>query len=350
MHSHTLVLLITGVPLSSVKLSTQSAAFGKHKTGFIFLFLFLTPDDISIEVWEVLNLVLKGFFTSFSNLTKDDAVLLPFTQQLVTYWMHRNLFQRILQSKTRLLFLFLGTLGSSHPHVPMRSRKGKKRSRLRQHQWREGRASGTTMQKHGVTIIRILAENQVILFWQTETKVVTLCAILFSQNLLDNGKHELEKGAEDLLVVIQFNANVERLHPGQILQQIKTSFTVSTNRSNVQDSYSSVRDKPLRNKYFQVSLKLLFCKHWNVPWTAWHGLYDSLHMQYTEGIYLCFLTQCIDNNTLVTLVGVPTGSPSRDVDVRVYVFDTNQSSLPTPFYSVLVSVSVLWPFQLYFIP
>ena len=36
----------------------------------------------------------------------------------------------------------------------------------------------------------------------------------------------------------------------------------------------------------------------------------------------------------------PAGSPSRGGDVVVYVFDMNQPSLPTPFYSVLVSVSV----------
>ena len=34
------------------------------------------------------------------------------------------------------------------------------------------------------------------------------------------------------------------------------------------------------------------------------------------------------------------GSPSRGGDVAVYVFDVNQWSLPTPFHSVLVSVSV----------
>ena len=33
------------------------------------------------------------------------------------------------------------------------------------------------------------------------------------------------------------------------------------------------------------------------------------------------------------------GSPSRGGDVAVYVFDLNQPSLPTLFYSVLVSVS-----------
>ena len=47
---------------------------------------------------------------------------------------------------------------------------------------------------------------------------------------------------------------------------------------------------------------------------------------------------------------VPTGSPSRGGDVPVYVFDINQPSLPTPFHSVLVSVSVFIAIQLYFIP
>ena len=37
---------------------------------------------------------------------------------------------------------------------------------------------------------------------------------------------------------------------------------------------------------------------------------------------------------------VPRCSPSRGGDFAVYVFDRNQRSLPTPFYSVLVSVSV----------
>ena len=37
---------------------------------------------------------------------------------------------------------------------------------------------------------------------------------------------------------------------------------------------------------------------------------------------------------------VPAGSPSRGGDVMVYVFDINQPSLPTPFYSVLVSIYV----------
>ena len=41
------------------------------------------------------------------------------------------------------------------------------------------------------------------------------------------------------------------------------------------------------------------------------------------------------------LLCVPAGSPSRGGDVVVYVKDVNQPSLPAPFYSVLVSISVL---------
>ena len=37
----------------------------------------------------------------------------------------------------------------------------------------------------------------------------------------------------------------------------------------------------------------------------------------------------------------PAGSPYGGGDVKVYVFDINQPSSPTPFYSVLVSISVL---------
>ena len=37
---------------------------------------------------------------------------------------------------------------------------------------------------------------------------------------------------------------------------------------------------------------------------------------------------------------VPVGSPSRGWDVAVYVFNINQPSLPTPFYSPLVCISV----------
>ena len=39
-------------------------------------------------------------------------------------------------------------------------------------------------------------------------------------------------------------------------------------------------------------------------------------------------------------IPTPAGSPPRSGDVVVYVKDVNQPSLPTPFYSVLVSVSV----------
>ena len=47
---------------------------------------------------------------------------------------------------------------------------------------------------------------------------------------------------------------------------------------------------------------------------------------------------------------VPMGSPSHGGDVAVYVFDINQPSLPTPFHSVLVSVSVFMTLSTVFIP
>ena len=39
------------------------------------------------------------------------------------------------------------------------------------------------------------------------------------------------------------------------------------------------------------------------------------------------------------------GSPSRGGDVAVYVFDINQTSLPTPLYSVLVSLALSTEFH-----
>ena len=44
--------------------------------------------------------------------------------------------------------------------------------------------------------------------------------------------------------------------------------------------------------------------------------------------------------SIILVLGLPAGSPSRSGDVVVYVEDVNQPSLPTPFYSVLVSISV----------
>ena len=56
---------------------------------------------------------------------------------------------------------------------------------------------------------------------------------------------------------------------------------------------------------------------------------------------------CLDETSFCALclvvsasLGVPAGLPPRGGDVAVYVFDMNQPSLSTPFYSALVSVSV----------
>ena len=50
------------------------------------------------------------------------------------------------------------------------------------------------------------------------------------------------------------------------------------------------------------------------------------------------ITLCLTLSLSLSLV--PTGSPSSGGDVVVYVKDINQSSMPTPFYSVLVSVPI----------
>ena len=44
--------------------------------------------------------------------------------------------------------------------------------------------------------------------------------------------------------------------------------------------------------------------------------------------------------SFITEASVPMGLPSRGRDVAVYVVDIKQLSLPAPFHSVLVSVSV----------
>ena len=52
------------------------------------------------------------------------------------------------------------------------------------------------------------------------------------------------------------------------------------------------------------------------------------------------LSRAVRCNVLHLIFTVPAGSPSRGGGVLVYVKGINQPSLPTPFYSVLVSVSV----------
>ena len=55
---------------------------------------------------------------------------------------------------------------------------------------------------------------------------------------------------------------------------------------------------------------------------------------------------------LYTLMPIPAGSPSRDGDVAVYIFDINQPNLPTPFFffffAALVSISVFMAFSTVF--
>ena len=56
-------------------------------------------------------------------------------------------------------------------------------------------------------------------------------------------------------------------------------------------------------------------------------------------IVATFFTCCVSMHGHC-YVWVPAGSPSRGGDVEINVFDVNQPSLPTPFHTVLTSVSV----------
>ena len=62
-------------------------------------------------------------------------------------------------------------------------------------------------------------------------------------------------------------------------------------------------------------------------------------LAYIHIIYYILYQLSICNYILYQL-SVPVGSPSRGGDVAAYVFNLSQPSLPTPFYSALVSVSV----------
>ena len=81
-------------------------------------------------------------------------------------------------------------------------------------------------------------------------------------------------------------------------------------------------------------------------------LFSALNVKSTEGFFLFNIVQyvytfpCLKTPTnshekrVHYAENVPAGSPSRGGGVTVYVYDINQPSLPTPFNSVLVSVSV----------
>ena len=77
--------------------------------------------------------------------------------------------------------------------------------------------------------------------------------------------------------------------------------------------------------------------------TSEYRLYGFIHCKEFCPDNVCLL--CLFNFSFffffqILFKTVPTGSPPRRGDVAVYVFDINQPSLPAPFYSVLVSVSV----------
>ena len=95
--------------------------------------------------------------------------------------------------------------------------------------------------------------------------------------------------------------------------------------------------------YILTCFTMTYCRHYLQPLTA--QCCSVLLSAAQCGLDCCTDYDCsLLNEGQLILLRVPVGSPSRGRDVTVYVFNTDQPSLPTPFYSVLVSISLLWPF------
>ena len=113
--------------------------------------------------------------------------------------------------------------------------------------------------------------------------------------------------------------------------------------------FSCLEQTPAQHKtcFFQpvsstVNLKILILNRMCKFQLSWQAL--SFFVLGSLQLDICELRSA-------SLVLVPMGSPSRGGDVAVYVFDMiNQLSLPTPFYSVLVSISVFMALSTVFRP
>ena len=101
--------------------------------------------------------------------------------------------------------------------------------------------------------------------------------------------------------------------------------------------------------YILTCFTMTYCRHYLQPLTA--QCCSVLLSAAQCGLDCCKDYDCsLLNEGQLILLRVPVSSPSRGGDVTVNVFNINQPSLLTAFYPVLVSPSLLWPFQLYFIP
>ena len=69
----------------------------------------------------------------------------------------------------------------------------------------------------------------------------------------------------------------------------------------------------------------------------------NTHQSHTNHTVRNLFNECSNHTT------IPAGSPSHGGDVTVFVFNINQPSLPTLFYSVLVSIPYILPTVLRFL-
>ena len=79
-------------------------------------------------------------------------------------------------------------------------------------------------------------------------------------------------------------------------------------------------------------------------WEGWAKADSNLGLTYSPCVSLLghgSLSFCFFSHFGIRhWVMIPVGSPSHGEDVTIYVCDINQPSLPTPLYSILVSISV----------
>ena len=87
----------------------------------------------------------------------------------------------------------------------------------------------------------------------------------------------------------------------------------------------------------EKNLETVLTNRWQTM-TKWQNIQAFMTLYVFSTVYV-FLTLYVFIRSFCHRL-VPMGLPSCGGDAAVYVKDINQSSLPTPFYSVLVSISV----------
>ena len=98
----------------------------------------------------------------------------------------------------------------------------------------------------------------------------------------------------------------------------------------------------LTDRFAPQKLRKLCQNRLNKTWTLHQNVWRTFPVTWLKATFRVSTTKDFLKQSTSSFLPYepPAGSPSRDGDVVVYVKDINQLSLPIPFYSVLVSISV----------